>query len=42
MAPKIRAIIGYLERKDRQGLITDPPSIGRALRGETGTTIVPD
>jgi carbamate kinase len=42
MAPKIRAIIGYLERKDRQGLITDPPNIGRALRGETGTTIVPD
>jgi carbamate kinase len=42
MAPKIRAIVGYLERKDRQGLITDPPNIGRALRGETGTTIVPD
>jgi carbamate kinase len=42
MAPKIRAIIGYLERQGRQGLITDPPNIGRALRGETGTTIVPD
>jgi carbamate kinase len=42
MAPKIRAIIGYLERKDRQGLITDPPNIGRALRGETGTLIVAD
>jgi carbamate kinase len=48
MAPKIRAIIGYLERpgqldrKARQGLITDPQNIGRALRGETGTTIIAD
>ena len=42
MAPKIRAIIGYLDRPGRQGLITDPPNIGRALRGETGTSIVPD
>ncbi len=45
MAPKIRAIIGYLDRPDRQarqGLITDPENIGRALRGETGTTIVAD
>ena len=40
MAPKIRAIIGYLERENRQGLITDPQNIGRALRGETGTSIV--
>ncbi len=42
MAPKIRAIIGYLEGNDRRGLITDPQNIGRALRGETGTTIVCD
>ena len=45
MAPKIRAVIGYLEhpgRQDRRGLITDPQNIGRALRGATGTTIVPD
>ena len=40
MAPKIRAIIGYLDRQGRQGLITDPHSIGRALRGETGTWVV--
>ena len=39
MAPKIRAIIGYLDRQGRQGLITDPHSIGRALRGETGTWV---
>jgi carbamate kinase len=42
MAPKIRAIIGYLDRPGRQGLITDPQNIGRALSGETGTMIVPD
>jgi carbamate kinase len=42
MAPKIRAIVGYLERKNRQGLITDPQNIGRALRSETGTSIVAD
>ena len=42
MAPKIRAIIGYLDRQERQGLITDPANIGQALRGETGTTIVAD
>jgi carbamate kinase len=40
MAPKIRAIIGYLDRPGRRGLITDPASIGRALRGEAGTEIV--
>ena len=39
MAPKIRAIIGYLDRQGRQGLITDLHSIGRALRGETGTWV---
>jgi carbamate kinase len=41
MAPKIRAIVGYLDRPGRRGLITDPASIGRALRGEAGTEIVP-
>lgn len=41
MEPKIRAIIGYLERGGQQALITDPGNIGRALAGETGTWIVP-
>ena len=31
MAPKIRAIIAYLDRPGRRGLITDPANIGRAL-----------
>jgi carbamate kinase len=39
MAPKVRAIVAYLDRPGRRGLITDPPNIGRALRGEAGTEI---
>ena len=41
MAPKIEAIIWFLESGGKQALITDPENIGRALRGETGTWIVP-
>jgi carbamate kinase len=41
MAPKIQAIIWFLENGGKQALITDPPHIGAALRGETGTWIVP-
>ncbi len=42
MAPKIQAIIWYLENGGKQALITNPENIGRALRGETGTWIVQD
>jgi carbamate kinase len=42
MEPKIRAIIGYLERGGQAALVTNPPNIARALRGETGTHIRPD
>jgi carbamate kinase len=41
MAPKIQAIIWYLEATGNQALITNPQNIGCALRGETGTWIVP-
>lgn len=41
MAPKIQAIIWYLENGGKQALITNPENIGRALKGETGTWIVP-
>jgi carbamate kinase len=41
MAPKIQAIIWYLESGGKQALITNPENIGRALNGETGTWIVP-
>ena len=42
MAPKIQAIIWYLEAGGKEALITNPENIGRALRGETGTRIMPD
>ena len=41
MAPKIQAIILFLENGGKQALITNPENIGRALKGETGTWIVP-
>ncbi len=40
MAPKIQAIIRFLEGGGKQALITNPDNIGRALKGETGTLIV--
>ncbi len=42
MGPKIQAVIEFLEGGGRMGLITDPPNIGRALAGKTGTFIVRD
>lgn len=40
MAPKIQAIVWYLEAGGKEALITNPQNIGRALRGETGTRII--
>jgi carbamate kinase len=42
MAPKIQAIVWYLEAGGKHAIITTPENIGRALRGETGTHIVRD
>jgi len=41
MAPKIQAIVRFLEAGGKRALITNPQNIGRALRGETGTEITP-
>jgi carbamate kinase len=41
MKPKIEACILFLENGGKEALITDPENIERALRGETGTRIVP-
>jgi carbamate kinase len=41
MLPKVQAILKYLENGGKQAIITNPENIGRALRGETGTWIVP-
>jgi carbamate kinase len=40
MAPKIQAVIWFLEGGGKQAIITNPENIGRALKGETGTWIV--
>ena len=41
MAPKVEAIIRFLENGGKRALITNPENIGRALKGETGTWVVP-
>ncbi len=40
MLPKIEACIDFIKRGGKQAIITNPENITRALRGETGTTIV--
>ncbi len=40
MAPKIQAVIWFLENGGKEALITNPENLGRALKGETGTRIV--
>lgn len=42
MLPKIEAIIWFLEAGGKEAIITSPENIARALRGETGTRIIPD
>jgi carbamate kinase len=41
MLPKVQAIIWFLESGGKEALITDPQNIARALKGETGTRLVP-
>jgi carbamate kinase len=40
MAPKIEAVVDFLERGGGTAIITDPENVERALAGETGTHIV--
>ncbi|MDR7418551.1 MAG: carbamate kinase [Armatimonadota bacterium] len=42
MAPKIQAIVWYLERGGKEALITNPENLERALAGETGTRFTRD
>ncbi len=42
MAPKIAAIIRYMEAGGKHAIITTPENIFRAVKGETGTHIVRD
>lgn len=41
MAPKVQAIVWFMENGGKKAIITNPENIGRAMRGETGTLIVP-
>ncbi len=41
MLPKVEAAIEFIKMGGPQAIITDPPNLARALRGETGTRIVP-
>jgi carbamate kinase len=40
MGPKIAALVDFVGGGGRMGLITNPPNLARALRGETGTRLV--
>jgi len=42
MAPKIEAVVAYLERGGSRAIITNPENVERALVGRTGTHILPD
>jgi carbamate kinase len=41
MLPKMQAIVKFIKETGKKALITDPPNMQRALKGETGTWIVP-
>ncbi len=40
MLPKIESCVEFIKNGGDMAIITDPPNISRAIRGETGTTIV--
>lgn len=39
MAPKIQAVVNFLEQGGKEAIITNPENLERALAGETGTRI---
>lgn len=41
MAPKMRAVVQFLEAGGTEALITNPENLERAMAGETGTRVVP-
>jgi carbamate kinase len=41
MRPKIEAAIDFVQMGGPCAIITDPPNLARALRGETGTRVLP-
>ncbi len=41
MAPKMRAVVQFLEAGGKEALITSPENIERAMAGKTGTRLLP-
>ncbi|MBE3113885.1 MAG: carbamate kinase, partial [Actinobacteria bacterium] len=41
MLPKIQAIVRFLEAGGKKAIVTNPESLEKALKGETGTHIYP-
>lgn len=41
MLPKVEAAVEFVRMGGPQAIITDPPNLARALRGETGTRVIP-
>jgi carbamate kinase len=41
MAPKIQAVVNFLERGGQKAIITNPENLERAIKGETGTHLSP-
>ncbi len=39
MAPKMRAVVSFLEGGGKEALITNPENIEKAVAGKTGTRI---
>jgi carbamate kinase len=42
MAPKIEAVLAFVQKTGNPALITDPEHMTQALAGTTGTWVVPD
>jgi len=39
MLPKIKAVLDFLQQGGREAIITNPESLGKAIKGESGTHI---
>jgi len=42
MGPKMEAALLFVENGGHKSIITSPEEIGRALKGEAGTIIIPE
>ncbi|MCB9128356.1 MAG: carbamate kinase [Ardenticatenales bacterium] len=42
MGPKIESVLRYLDNGGKKAIITNPPNLRRAMRGQTGTLVLPD